>query len=415
MTTSHAILIDDLAALRQRRSMKWDDQPDDMRPLWVAEMDCSLAGPVQRALHAAVGRADTGYAQRPGRTAAAYAEAFAGFAARHWGWSVEPAHTVLMPDVMQGAVHALRALTRPGSPIVLTPPVYPPFFHHVAVDLGRRIVEVPLLDGPDGGFRLDLDGIDAAFAGGAGGLLLCHPHNPTGTVFPATELAELASVAARHGARVVADEIHAPLVLGAGPFTPYLTVDPAAVAVHSGSKAFNLAGLKAALAVAGPDAAAELATVPEQVSVGAGLFGVLAGEAAYRDGDEWLGRLLAELRSNQELLDRLLADLLPEVRWTRPDATFLAWLDMRELGLGSDPAAAMSEHARVALSRGPDFGTGGAGFARLNLATGPTLLTEAVTRLAAYGRGRLAPRVTPPPQRRGASARTARAARTAAR
>jgi cystathionine beta-lyase len=386
--TSSGILIDDLTALRQRRSMKWDDQPDDVLPLWVAEMDCSLAEPVERALYAAVDRSDTGYAQRPGQTATSYAEAFAGFAERHWGWSVDPADTVLMPDVMQGAVHALRALTPPGSPVVLTPPVYPPFFHHVSVDLGRPMVDVPLLGSTDGGYRLDLDGIDAAFAAGARGLLLCHPHNPTGTVFPAAELAALAAVAHRHGARVVADEIHAPLVLGDRPFTPYVTVDPTAVAVHSGSKAFNLAGLKAALAVAGPAATAELAGVPAEVSVGAGLFGVLAGDAGYREGDEWLTRLLAELRANQNLLEKLLAELLPEVRWARPDATFLVWLDMRELGLGPDPATVLLERTGVALSRGPDFGTGGAGFARLNLATGPTLLTEAVARLATVaGRG----------------------------
>ena len=381
--TCSTILIDDLADLRQRRSMKWDRGPDDVRPLWVAEMDCVLADPIKHALATAVARSDTGYAHRTGRTSAAYAESFAGFADRHWGWSVHPTHAALMPDVMQGATHALRALTAPDSPVVLTPPVYPPFFHHVAVDLGRPIVDVPLRTDPAGRYRLDLDGIDAAFAGGAGGLLLCNPHNPTGTVFPAAELAALAAIAARRGARVVVDEIHAPLVLGDRPFTPYLTVDPTAIAVHSGSKAFNLAGLKAALAVAGPDAIDELARVPDPVSIGAGLFGVLAGEAAYRHGDEWLARLLAELRANQDLLATLLAEQLPEVRWTRPDATFLAWLDLRALELGSDPAAALLERSRVELSPGPDFGRGGAGFARLNLATGPTLLTEAVSRLAA--------------------------------
>jgi cysteine-S-conjugate beta-lyase len=380
--SSSTILVDDLTALRQRRSMKWDSHPDDVRPLWVAEMDCLLAEPVRHALAGAVDRGDVGYAHRSGRTTTAYVEAFTGFARRLWGWAPDPKQVVLMPDVMQGAVHALGVLTQPGVPIVVTPPVYPPFFHHLAIDLGRRIVDVPLLRDPDGGYRLDLDGIDAAFAAGAGGMLLCNPHNPTGTVFTAAELAGLARIAAGRGARVVADEIHAPLVLGDRPFTPYLTVDPAAIAVHSGSKAFNLAGLKAALAVAGPDAAAELARVPDEVSVGAGLLGVLAGEAAYRDGDEWLGRLLLELRANQELLGSLLAEQLPEARWARPDATFLAWLDLRELDLGPDPAAAVLDRTRVALSPGPDFGAGGEGFARLNLATGPTLLAEAVTRLA---------------------------------
>ena len=382
--TSAPILIDDLAALRHRRSMKWDSYPTDVRPLWVAEMDCTLAEPVARALRTAVTRSDTGYAHRGGRTAAAYADAFAGFAERHWGWSVDPGRrAVLMPDVMQGATHALRVLTPPGTPVVITPPVYPPFFHHLRVELARPIAEVPLLTGPDDTYRLDVAGIDGAFAAGARGLLLCNPHNPTGTVFPAVELAGVAAAAARHGARVVADEIHAPLVLGDRPYTPYLTVDPSAVAVHSGSKAFNLAGLKAALVVAGPEAETELAEVPDAVSVGAGLLGVLAGEAAFRDGDEWLARLKSELRANHELLAELLTDRLPQVRWTRPDATFLAWLDLRALGLGPDPAGVLLDRARVALSAGPRFGAGGAGFARLNLATGPTLLADAVARLAA--------------------------------
>ena len=129
---------------------------------------------------------------------------------------------------------------------------------------------------------------------------------------------------------------------------------------------------------------AELKQVPEQVSIGAGLFGVLAGEAGYREGDQWLGRLLGELRANQQLLGELLSAQLPEVRWTRPDATFLAWLDLRDLGLGSDPAAAVLDRSRVALSAGPTFGAGGAGFARLNLATGPALLTDAVTDMARH-------------------------------
>lgn len=375
---SEPILIDDLSELRRRRSLKWDSYPDDVRPLWVAEMDCRLAEPVLACLATAVARSDTGYAPQHGPAGVAHAEAFAGFAQRHWSWPVDPALTVPVPDVMAGATHAIGALTPPGSPVVLTPPVYPPFFHRVGVGLGRPIVPVPLR----AGHALDLAGIDAAFAAGARALLLCHPHNPTGAVFPAAVLAELAGIAARRGAVVVADEIHAPLVLGPRPFTPYLTVDPRAVTLHSASKAFNLPGLKAALVVAGDATAAALVAASASASVGPGLFGVLACTGAYSDGDEWLAQLLDELRANQHLLAELLADRLPAVSWSPTDATYLAWLDFRALDLGDDPAAALLDRTRVALYSGLPFGPGGAGFARLNLATGPTLLTEAVTRLA---------------------------------
>ena len=179
--TCYRILLDDLAELRQRRSMKWDNRPDDVRPLWVAEMDCALAEPVRRTLAAAVARSDTGYAHRTGRTSAAYAESFAGFADRHWGWSVDPTHAALMPDVMQGATHALRALTAPDSPVVLTPPVYPPFFGLVAHS-GRQLWTAR--SAPTTGWtpRPWTDLARATAGGRRAALLLASPHNPTGTV-----------------------------------------------------------------------------------------------------------------------------------------------------------------------------------------------------------------------------------------
>ena len=181
----------------------------------------------------------------------------------------------------------------------------------------------------------------------------------------------------------MADEIHAPLVLGDRPFTPYLTVDPAAVAVHSGSKAFNLAGLKAALAVAGPDAAAELARVPDEVSVGAGLLGVLAGEAAYRDGDEWL-EPAAGRAAGQPGAARFAAGPSGSPRSGGPARTRRSWpgSTCASSTWGRTRPPTVLDRARVALDAGTRLRTGGEGFARLNLATGPTLLAEAVTRLA---------------------------------
>jgi len=373
-----------LDALRQRRSVKWQEYGPDVLPLWVAEMDVALAPPVHQAVASAVARSDTGY-MHPG----GLAEAFAGFAARRYGWPVDAADVLVVADVMLGVAEALRVLTRPGDPVVINTPVYPPFFACLA-DLGRRTVPSPLRSGPDGP-TLDLEHLEDCFAAGARAYLLCSPHNPTGSVFVADELRAVGMLAERYGVRVVADEIHAPLTLRGATHVPFATTGGAAaersVTAVSASKAWNLAGLKCALLVAGASAREDLARIPAEVGKGAGLLGVVASEAAFRDGEEWLDGLREALEENRRLLSALLAEHLPQVGYVPPRATYLAWLDCRVLGLGDDPAAAFLERGKVALSPGPTFGPGGEGFARLNLATSGEVLTEAVRRMAvAVGR-----------------------------
>jgi cystathionine beta-lyase len=182
----------------------------------------------------------------------------------------------------------------------------------------------------------------------------------------------------------VADEIHAPLVLPGAVFTPYLSVPGAesGFSVLSASKAWNLAGLKAAVAVAGPAATEDLVRLPFWVKEGPSHVGVLAHIAALRDATDWLDALLGGLDENRRLLTGLVAERLPGVVYHPGDGTYLAWLDCRALDLGDDPAAVFLERGRVALSSGPSFGTGGAGHARLNFGTSPELLTEAVARMA---------------------------------
>ena len=375
-----------LAELRQRQSLKWRAHPADVLPLWVAEMDTLPAPAVRSALEAALDRGDTGYPWGQG-----YAEAYADAAGAAWGWRPDPSATSLVADVMTGVVEVLRLVTDPGDAVVLVPPVYPPFAGFVRHS-ERRVVEAPL--GPDD--RLDLDALDRACRSATDGgrraaLLLASPHNPTGTVHTASELAAVAALAERHGVRVVVDEIHAPLTYaGAAPFTPYLSVPGAerGFVVFSASKAWNLAGLKAALAVAGPAARGDLAAMPEVVGHGASSLGVLAHTAALRAGQDWLVEHLAGLDTQRRLLAALLVEHLPQVRHRTPDATYLAWLDCRALDLPGGPAAFFLEHARVALNAGPDFGTGGDGHVRLNFATSTAVLTEAVERMGAAVRGR---------------------------
>ncbi|MGO4534579.1 MalY/PatB family protein [Leifsonia sp. 2MCAF36] len=377
-----------LNRLRQRTSEKWRAYPDDVLPLFVAEMDYPLAPPIADALHAAVDRSDTGYIGPDDRTQ----RAFADYARRRWGWDVDPAQTRTTTDVGVVIVETLRMLIEPGDRVVVTPPVYPPFFDFIP-EAGGVVEEVPLLDGgSDGtGWALDLAGLERAFAGGAKAFLLCNPHNPLGLVHPRAELEAVAELAAHHGVWVVSDEVHAPLTHSGAQFTPFLSVSADArrvgIAAHAASKAWNLAGLKCALFVTTSGELAErVHGLPIEVEVRTSQFGRIATEAAYRSGQDWLDGALAAIESNRALLSLLLTDRLPHVRYREPHASYLAWLDLRELGWGDDPAARILERARVALNPGTDFGTQGAGFVRLNFACSPEVLTEAVDRIAELAR-----------------------------
>lgn len=369
-----------LEQLRRRTSMKWRTYPQDVLPLWVAEMDVPLAEPVAEAIIRAVALGDTGY---PAGTD--YAEALAEFAHKRWGWDgLAVERTAIVPDVMLGVVEMLKLVSSPGDPVVVNSPVYPPFYQF-AGNLDRTVVEAPL--GPD--LRIDFATLEDVFRRTARGAarpvyLLCSPHNPTGTVHTDAELTRIARLAREHGVRVVADEIHAPIVASGTSFVPYLSVPGAenGLSLMSASKAWNLAGLKAALAVAGPEAAADLARMPEEVSHGPSHLGAIAHTAALRDGGDWLDALLCGLDDNRRLLAALLAEHLPAVGHTPAQGTFLAWLDCRELGLDGDPAEVFLRRGRVALSSGRPFGTGGEGFVRLNLAASPEVVTEAVRRMA---------------------------------
>ncbi|GIE91922.1 MalY/PatB family protein [Actinoplanes regularis] len=388
-----------LARLRSRTSLKWTTHPPDVLPLWVAEMDVRLAPAVAVALREAIDAGDTGYPSGHG-----YADALARFAADRWGWGgITTGRTAVVPDVMMGIVEALRLVTEPGDAVIVCPPVYPPFYAFLA-HAGRRVVEAPL--GP--GWRLDLDVIETVAARHrAKALLLCSPHNPTGVVHTSAELTALAALARRHDIRVISDEIHAPLVLSGARFVPYLSVPGAenAFALLSASKGWNLAGLKAALLVAGPDATADLARLPEEVGHGPSHLGVLAHTAAFAHGRAWLDDLLEGLDRQRDLLGSLVAEHLPQTSLVRPQATYLGWLDCRALGLHTGdgagvvtdldgPARLFLDRARVALSSGHVFGSGGAGFVRINFATSEAILREALRRMGAAASGAPAPRGT---------------------
>lgn len=368
------------AVLRRRRSAKWALYPNDVLPAWVAEMDYPLAEPVRRALHAAIDDDDCGYADPAG-----LGEAFAPWAEAQWGWSVVKADVHVVCDVVTGIAEILRVATAPGDGVVIEPPVYPPFASTIR-EHGRVVVEAPLVRS-DEGYAPDLDAIERAYAGGARAHLLCSPQNPTGIVYAEHALARVAELADRYGVLVLSDEIHAPLALPGAKHRPFPSISAAAarrsIVLTSASKTWNVAGLKAAMMVASSDETrAVLARIPPETPYHAGHLGILAARAALREGGPWLASALSILDRNRALLGELLREHLPRVRWVAPQASYLAWLDCAELGLGPDPAAAFLARGKVALSQGPAFGREGAGFARLNIATTRPLLEEAVRRMA---------------------------------
>ena len=369
----------DLDALRARRGVKWSRYPADVLPAWVADMDFPIAPCIRAAIEAAVASSDLGYPPDDH----AVAEAFAGWDGRT-GLVVDTANTHLMPDVVKAIENVIAATSERGDGVLVTTPVYPPFLKVIA-GTGRRIVEC----------RLDADGrivaerlVEAFRAGRPAIVLLCSPHNPTGTVFSRDELALIATLAAEHGATVVADEIHADLVYEPHVHHAFARVAASAatslpvVTLTSASKAFNLAGLRCALVIASDEQLHRSIMASSVFARDAvGTLGIVAALAAWTDdGRDWLGRCLEVLDRNRRTVASWAANRAGVVH-RMPEATYLAWLDLRAYELGPSPARWLLDEAKVALSPGPDFGAPGEGFARLNFGTSPAILEQILGRI----------------------------------
>lgn len=373
-----------IGTLRARGTLKWTTYPDDVLPLWVAESDAATCPAVLDAVREAVEREYFGY---PPRSVADLAGATSDWYADRYGWRPDPGRIHPVADVVRGVTLAVQHLTRPDSPIVLPVPAYMPFFE-VGPAAGRSIVEVPTLpDGPDPA------AVDAAFADGAGSLILCNPNNPLGFTYSPERIRELADIAAKHGARIISDEIHAPVVLS-GAHVPAASVSETAeavtVTVTATSKGWNTAGLKCAQVLLNEDDDAAWRALPHVVTEGVSTLGMVAATAAYRRGGEWLDGFRDALRANLDVLERRLPEVAPGARMTRPSASYLAWIDFRGVeglvdadGTPVEPQKWLLDNAKVALNPGPAFGAGGEGHVRLNFATSPEILGAALDRIGA--------------------------------
>jgi bifunctional pyridoxal-dependent enzyme with beta-cystathionase and maltose regulon repressor activities len=374
--------------LRAKQSVKWHRPGPQLLPAWVADMDFPVAAPISAAIERTVRAGDLGYPDWPNHP---LAEPFSHRMHDRYGWQPEPGHVRGVTDLIQALQIVLTLATDPGDGVIAHVPNYPPFLATVE-RMGRTLIPAQLTPDGDASWSWDHERLTAQLTGGRPRvLLLVNPHNPTGRVFSRDELQLLADCAERHDLVVVSDEIHAELAHRPYQHVPFASLSPSAAArtvtVTSATKAFNIAGLRTAVAHVGPaELRARWDDQPPDLFGGAGVLGVEATKAAWAESGSWLAALNDHLLGQRDHLTDRLAEL-PMLRLRPPQASYLAWLDCTAAELPLEPAQWFRERAGVELSAGVDFGPGGAGHARLNFATSRAVLDELVDRIAASLRG----------------------------
>ncbi len=366
---------------RQSDSEKWSRYPDDVLPLWVADMDFVSAEAVIRALRQRVAHGVFGYASEPTELRRVLVERLL----RLYEWPVSEEHLVFVPGVVVGFNLACRAVASPGDAVLVQTPVYPPILEAPG-NANLQCKVVPLVQGVDGCYYIDFDLFERSIDEHTRLFILCNPHNPVGRVFKREELKCIAEICLRHNLIICSDEIHCDMVFSGHRHIPIAAIDPAVamctITLMAPSKTFNIAGLQCSFAVI-PNAAlrqrfrAARAGLVPQVN----LMGFTAALAAYRDGQSWLDEVLVYLEANRDLVVEYVNTCMNGVKVCRPEATMLAWLDCRSAPVQGNPYRFFLERARVALSDGTLFGLGGEGFVRLNFGCPRSILVEALERM----------------------------------
>ena len=374
----------DLDRVRNRPGIKWERHGDDVLCAWVADMDLEVPEFITNAVIERINSGGLGYGfyDEP----IPVLEAFRDRMRNAFDWRVEVSEIIRVHDVIQGLELVLDTLVPPGAGVVVQTPVYPPFYSSIE-GVGRRWVANPLVE-TETGWSLDFEHLESvASQQDVSALLLCHPHNPSGFVMDKTDLAQVIEIADRHDLLVISDEIHCDLVYAPNEHLPTASISELAaqrtVTLIAATKTFNMAGLRMAFVhTASEKYLPSLQQIRPRMIGGINGLGQVATVAGWQHGDAWLSELVAGLDRNRHLLGELLNDYLPAVHYRLPEATYLAWLDCRELGLGDDPAEIFLAQNKVALSSGPDFGIEGLGHVRLKFATSPEMLQMIVERMA---------------------------------
>jgi len=376
----------DLASLLQHKSEKWTGFARDVLPLPVAEMDFPVAEPIKKMLHAMVDASDLGYLG----SIPEMGTSFAHFAQERWNWEVDPLQVRIGTDVGVAVVEILRVIAKPGDKVLINSPVYQNFYNWL-VETGMEKVDVPFTrtgsdEGSNNPWELNWPEIESAYASGIKVHMICSPHNPLGRIYTKEELLRFVGLAKKYNVIIISDEIHAPLTFKDSVFIPTLALGPDAesvcITVTAASKGWNIAGLKCAIIITQNEEMKEKMThLPFALHYRASLPGAYASAIAFKEGGIWLDTVIAILDQNRYLIQDLLAATLPSVKYHIPQNGYLAWLDLTALNLGEDPGATLIERGKVAFNSGHFYAPQTSQYVRLNFATSPEIITEAIHRI----------------------------------
>jgi cysteine-S-conjugate beta-lyase len=375
------------SALRTRRNAKWNQYDADVIPAWVADMDFAVAAPIQAAIERIVNDRDYGYATRNGDKADRFvALAFAARMKSRFGWDVSPDLVLPMADLVQGTYAPILAFSDPGDGVVLQVPNYPPFREAIGTT-ERRLLPLAMRD--DGARHVfDMDELKKLVDKRTSIFVLCNPQNPTGRVFTRDELLALGQFAIDHDLIVISDEIHSDLVYPGRQHIPFASLGPdiaaRTVTLNSATKSFNIPGLRCALMAFGSEELRDRfhKRIPLRLTGQANVMGVDATVAAWSEECQpWLDAVMAHLLTARNKLVDVLAAEVPDIRLHAPEATYLAWLDCRKLGLSTTAHEFFLKHARIGFSAGETFDPDCAQFVRFNFATSMPILDQMLDRI----------------------------------
>jgi len=383
--SDHQVSAHNLEELQTHRSEKWRAFPHDVLPLPVAEMDFPVAEPIRAVLTEMVAHSDLGYLGPIPEVGVGFKK----FATERWNWNVDENQVRIATDVGVAVVEILRVFTQPGDSILISSPVYHNFYTWVN-ETKLTLVDVPFErvgDEDTNPWVLNWKAIENAYASGIKVHLLCSPHNPLGFIYTKEDLLRIVALAKKHNVLVISDEIHGPLTYPGENFVPILTLgddaESVSICVTAASKGWNIAGLKCAIIVSqNKDMNSKLANLAPAMHYRASLLGGVATAVAFAESGIWLDTVIAQLDHNRHLIKKLLAEKLPTVRYHLPQNSYLAWLDLESLHLGEDPSKTLLEKGRVAFNAGHAFGKQCSQYVRLNFATSPEIITEAIDRIA---------------------------------
>jgi cystathionine beta-lyase len=383
--SDHLTTVPNLSVLQTHRSEKWRGFAKDVLPLPVAEMDFPVAEPIRAILTELVANSDLGYLGPIPELGLGFKK----FAQERWNWELDESQVRAATDVGVAVVEILRVMTQPGDSILINSPVYHNFYNWI-IETKLNKVDVPFQrtgDEAANPWEIDWAGIEKAYASGIKVHLLCSPHNPLGRIYSKEELLKFVGLAQKHNVLIISNELHAPLTYKGNQYTPILSLGENArkvsIVVSAASKGWNIAGLKCAIIVTqDPVLFARLNEMPLAVHYRSSLLGAFATAVAFSDCGDWLDDVVSQLDVNRYLIENLLTAKLPSVRYHIPDNGYLAWLDLESLKLGVDPSKVLLEKGRVAFNPGHTFGAQCSQYIRLNFATSPVIVTEAIERIA---------------------------------